>query len=127
MARDVQSVGEYIATQPGEVQQVLRRVRAAIHAALPEIEEVISYKMPTFRTPNGIVLYLAAWKEHYSLYPATGRLLAAFKKELTPFAVNKSTIRFAFSDPVPAQLIERIAKFRSKELAARDRSKTKDT
>ena len=64
-------------------------------------------------------LYFAGWKQHYSLYPANGRVLAAFKDELAPYEVNKSTIRFPLSLPVPGRLIGRIAKFRAKEVADR--------
>jgi uncharacterized protein YdhG (YjbR/CyaY superfamily) len=69
------------------------------------------------------VLYFAGWKQHYSLYPATEHLLDAFKDELAPYDVNKGTIRFPLSQPVPVKLIERIAKFRAKEVAERGKSK----
>jgi uncharacterized protein YdhG (YjbR/CyaY superfamily) len=64
------------------------------------------------------VIYFAGWKRHYSLYPATRRLVAAFKDELAPYEVNdKGTIRFPLSEPVPVKLIEAIATFRAKEVA----------
>ena len=56
------------------------------------------------------------WKKHYSLYPATARVLAEFQEELAPYEVNKSTIRFPLSGPVPVKLIARIAKFRASEI-----------
>jgi uncharacterized protein YdhG (YjbR/CyaY superfamily) len=69
------------------------------------------------------VLYFAGWKQHYSLYPATGRVVAAFKDELAPYQISKGTIRFPLSEPVPARLIGRIAKFRAKEVAEREKAK----
>ena len=67
---------------------------------------------------GGTVLYFAGWKHHYSLYPADAHLVAAFKEDLEPYEVNdKGTIRFPLSQPVPVQLIGRIAKFRAKEAA----------
>ena len=60
----------------------------------------------------------AGWKQHYSLYPAIGRLVAEFKVELAPYEISKGTIRFPLSDPVPVKLIERITKFRAKEAAS---------
>jgi uncharacterized protein YdhG (YjbR/CyaY superfamily) len=65
------------------------------------------------------VLYFAGWKRHYSLYPATKRVIAAFTDDLAPFEVNKGTIRFPLSRPVPVKLIERIAKLRAREVAER--------
>jgi uncharacterized protein YdhG (YjbR/CyaY superfamily) len=65
------------------------------------------------------VIYFAAWKKHYSLYLASEGVVSAFKDELAPYAVRKGTVSFPLSKPVPAKLIERIAKFRAKEIAAR--------
>jgi uncharacterized protein YdhG (YjbR/CyaY superfamily) len=117
------SVDEYIALQPETVQGVLERVRSTIRKALPEAEEVISYKIPAYKVHGSPVLYFAGWSQHYSLYPATDRVIGAFKKELTPYEVNKSTIRFPLSKPVPVKLIARIAKFRAKEVPEREKAK----
>ena len=40
-----------------------------------------------------------------------------------PYKVNKGTIRFPLSQPVPVKLIERIAKFLAKEASERARAK----
>ena len=63
------------------------------------------------------------WKQHYSLYPATGRLVAALKDDLAPYEVSKGTIRFPLSEAVPVKLIGRIAKFLAQEAARRARPK----
>jgi len=120
---DFKSVDEYIASQPEAVQGVLERVRGAIRKAVPSAEEVISYQMPTYKLRGGPVLYFAGWKQHYSLYPATGRVVAAFKNDLALYEVSKGTLRFPLSEPVPVKLIERIAKFRAKEVAEREKAK----
>lgn len=121
---DFKSVDEYLATYPEEVQAILQRVRSTIRKALPEAEEVISYQIPAYKLDGGTVLYFAGWKRHYSLYPATDRLVEAFKEGLAPYEVNeKGTIRFPLSRPVPMKLIGRIAKFRAKEAAEDARAK----
>jgi uncharacterized protein YdhG (YjbR/CyaY superfamily) len=117
------SVDEYIATHPEDVQAILQRVRSTIRKAVPGAEEVISYQIPAYKLHGGPVLYFAGWKQHYSLYPATAHVVAAFKDDLAPYEVNKGTIRFPLSQPVPVKLIERIAKFRAKETAERARAK----
>ena len=86
---------------------------------MPKAEEVISYKIPAYKLRGGPVLYFAGWKQHYSLYPATGSLAAAFKDDLAPYELSKGTIRFPLSEPVPVRLISRIAKFRAKEAGER--------
>ena len=117
------SVAEYITTYPGDVQPILQRVRSSIRKAVPGAEEVISYQIPTYKLHGTYVVYFAGWKQHYSLYPANGRLVAAFEEDLAPYKISKGTIRFPLSEPVPVKLIERIAKFLAKEAAARARPK----
>jgi uncharacterized protein YdhG (YjbR/CyaY superfamily) len=120
---DFKSVDEYIASQPEAVQGILERVRSTIRKAVPGAEEVISYKIPTYKLHSSPVLYFAGWKQHYSLYPASVRLVTAFRDELAPYQINKGTIRFPLSQPVPVKLIGRIAKFRAKEVAEREKTK----
>jgi uncharacterized protein YdhG (YjbR/CyaY superfamily) len=120
---DFKSVDEYIASQPEAVRSILERVRSAIRKAVPAAEEVISYKIPTYKLPGGPVLYFAGWKKHYSLYPVTERVVSAVKDELASYEINKATIRFPLSEPVPVKLIGRIAKFRAQEVAGRSKAK----
>jgi uncharacterized protein YdhG (YjbR/CyaY superfamily) len=86
---------------------------------VPKAEESISYRIPTYKLERERLLYFAGWKRYYSLYPATKTMLEAFKSDLAPHEVVKSTIRFSLAEPVPVKLIERIAKFRAKEILER--------
>jgi uncharacterized protein YdhG (YjbR/CyaY superfamily) len=118
------SVDEYIAAQPEAVQEILGRVRATIRKAVPGAQEVISYKMPTYMLDGDRLLYFAVWKQHYSIYAATKQVVAAFEDELASYEIDKGTVRFPLSEPVPVKLIERIVKFRAKEIAGRRKAKT---
>lgn len=109
------SVTGYIAAQPRGAQAALKRVRRAIRKGMPTAEEVIAYRIPGYKLHGRTALYFAGWTDHYSLYPSTDRLVAAFKDELAPYDIRKSTIRFPLSEPVPVKLIERLAKFRATE------------
>jgi uncharacterized protein YdhG (YjbR/CyaY superfamily) len=118
------SVSAYIAAQPRAAQASLRRVRGAIQKALPRAEEVISYGIPAYRVEGRAVVYFAGFKQHYSLYPAGPRIVAAFQKELAPYEYNgRGTIRFPLSEPVPERLVERLAAFMAKEAAERIRAR----
>jgi uncharacterized protein YdhG (YjbR/CyaY superfamily) len=113
------SVDDYISAQPEPARVSLKLVRRAIRKALPRAKESISYQMPTYKIDDEAVIYFAGWKKHYSLYPAGPSLVAAFKDDLASCEVNKSTIRFPISEPVPVKLIERIAKYRAREAGER--------
>ena len=121
---DFKSVHDYIASQPEAARRILGRVRSAIRKAVPGAEEVISYGIPTYKLHSRAVLYFAGWKEHYSLYPASQRVVTAFKNELAAYEVNKGTIRLPLAEPVPMKLIGRIAKFRAKEIGEREKAKS---
>ena len=124
MARtEFKSVDEYIASQPEAVRGVLKRVRSIIRTAVPGAEEVISYQIPTYKVNGRAVIHFAGWKQHYSLYPSTDHVVAAFKDDLARYEVSRGTIRFPLSEPVPVKLIEAVARFRAKEVAAREKAK----
>lgn len=110
------SVSAYIAAQPKSSQPTLKKVRAAIRKGLPGAAEVVSYGMPAYKLNSRGVIAFAGWKEHYSIYPASKEMVAAFRKELAPYEFNdKGTIRFPLSEPVPAKLLENLARFRAKQ------------
>ena len=45
----------YIEAQPEEMRKYLKEIRDAIHTALPEAEERISWSMPTFWKGKNII------------------------------------------------------------------------
>jgi uncharacterized protein YdhG (YjbR/CyaY superfamily) len=116
------SVATYIAGFPRPVQTILKRVRGIVRKVVPGAEESISYQIPTYKLKGRPVIYFAAFKEHYSIYPSNTRLVAAFKDKLEGYEKSKGTIRFPLSEPVPVKLIEAIAKFRAKEVIEAQRA-----
>jgi uncharacterized protein YdhG (YjbR/CyaY superfamily) len=124
MARtDFKTVNEYIASKPKDLQTVLKRVRSTIRKAVPKAEEGISYQIPVYKLNGVAVLFFAGWKQHFSLYPVSDGLVAEFSKELEGYEISKGTIRFPLSATVPVDLIDRIAKFRAKQLTLREKGK----
>jgi uncharacterized protein YdhG (YjbR/CyaY superfamily) len=61
----------------------------------------------------------AAYKNHYSLFPASDAVIEALGHELTPYLAGKGTIRFPANRPVPTALVTKIVKVRLAENAAR--------
>src|SRR5262249_9161805 len=102
--------------QPAPARPVLERVRETIRKALPGAIEGISYRIPVYKLHGRMVLYFAGFQHHYSLYPATPRLVAVLGKELAGRLHNKATIRFPFDVAVPSRLIARIARQRAAEV-----------
>jgi uncharacterized protein YdhG (YjbR/CyaY superfamily) len=117
------SVEEYIADQPEAVQPKLEQVRAAIRRAVPEAVEGIGYGMPGYKLHGKPMLYFASFKEHYSLFAASGTFFAALEDKLRGYEVRKGTVHFPLAQPVPAKLISRVAKLRAAGIAATQEEK----
>ena len=107
------TIDEYIAVQPEAVQPKLRELRRILRAALPEAEERISWSMPTYWKGQNLI-HFAASKKHLGLYPG-GEATTVFAEELKDYDVSKGTIRLPYDKPLPAELIETIARWRCKE------------
>jgi uncharacterized protein YdhG (YjbR/CyaY superfamily) len=111
------SVDEYIAGQPEKVRPMLEQVRAAIRSTVPEAVEGIGYRMPGYKLQGKPMLYFAGFKEHYSLFAASGTFFAALEHELSGYELRKGTVHFPLDKPVPVTLIRRIAKLRAAGIA----------
>jgi uncharacterized protein YdhG (YjbR/CyaY superfamily) len=121
---DFKTVDEYLATLPPHSQQVLGQVRQAIHTAVPEAEEAISYQIPAVKF-HGWIFYFSAFKTHFSLScPPPFTVFDMFKEELSIYKLSKSTIQFPLDQPVPVDLIQRMSQFRAKENLERETAKT---
>jgi uncharacterized protein YdhG (YjbR/CyaY superfamily) len=123
---EFRSVDQYIATHPENVQAILQRFRSAIRKAVPGAEETISYQIPAYKLQGRPVIYFAGWKQHYSLYPATDRVVETFKDDLAPYKMSRGTIRFPLSKPAPVKLIAGIARLRAKEVVEDAKAKRTD-
>src|SRR5215475_13489996 len=108
-----ETVDEYIAAQPDGVRPKLEQMRAAIRKAVPEAVEVIGYRMPGYKLHGKPMLYFAGFKEHYSLFAASGSFFATLEEELRGYELRKGTVHFSLTKPVPVKLIAKIAKLRA--------------
>lgn len=116
-------IDEYISGFPSETREVLTKIRTVIRASAPEVEETISYHMPTFKF-HGILVHFAAYKTHIGFYP-TPSGIERYKKELSGYELSKGTVRFEFDKPIPYDLIQKITAFRARENLERMKRKRK--
>ena len=112
------SVEEYLAALPERSRAALATLRETIKAAAPEAIETISYQMPTFRFHGRLLVSYAAFKDHCSIFPASGAVMDALGQELKPYFSGKSTIRFDPDEPLPATLVKKLVEVRLEENAA---------
>ena len=112
-----QTIDEYIAACPADVQTRLQALREAIHAAAPEAAERISYGMPAF-AQDGILVYFAALKHHIGFYP-TPSGIDAFADELASYRSTKGAVQFPLDQPLPLDVVAKVVRFRVEENRAR--------
>lgn len=104
------TVDEYIANFAPDVQAILEKIRQSVKAAAPDAEEVISYRMPTFKL-NGVLVHFAAFKKHIGLFPPP-RGDDSLMKAVKPYAGPKGNLQFPLDQRIPYALIRRIVKAR---------------
>jgi uncharacterized protein YdhG (YjbR/CyaY superfamily) len=115
------SIEAYIASAEPKARPILKRLRRILRKAAPDATEVISYGMPAFRE-NGVLLYFAAFKNHIGVYPPISGD-KALEKALARYRGPKGNLQFPLSEPIPYDLIERIAGLRVKQDAAKAAAK----
>ena len=113
------NTAEYLATLTDEQRAVLGGLRDAILAAAPGAEEHFSYGIPAFRLDGKTLIWFAAWKNHYSLYPMSAATLRDHADELAGYPTSKGTVRFPASRPLPHDLVTKLVRARVAELRER--------
>lgn len=104
-----QVIDAYIAQQPESVQPLLRQVRDTLRAALPQAQERISWRMPTYWNKRNII-HFAAFQKHIGLYPGA-EAIVHFADRLAPFQTSKGAVQLPYHKPLPLELIAEIAKW----------------
>lgn len=112
------TIEEHLAALPAARRAVMDELRRTIRAAAPDAAESIAYAMPSLRTAEGrFLVSYESFSRHYSLFPASGRVIAELGSELTPYLSGRATLKFPASSPVPFDLVRRVVEIRVKETA----------
>ena len=114
MADKPTNIDEYLATLTDDQRAALEQLRKAISAAAPRAEAGFSYGIPAFKLEGKPVIWYAAWKRHYSLYPIGSEHAA----DIEGYETSKGTIRFPAYEPLPLGLVKKLVKARIAEVRA---------
>ena len=107
------TVDEYISGFPPEVAGRLQRIREIIVSAVAagsdaEPEERIRYGIAAVMLGGRYALHYAGWKKHIGLYPVP-TLDEPLESRIAPFRAEKDSVVFPHAQPVPYELIGRVA------------------
>lgn len=112
-------VASYITALPPDARKAIKQVRTAIRAAAPRAEEAFSYRIPAFRMDGKPLVWYAAFRNHYSVYPIGAAITRSLAKEVDGYETSKGTIRFPLTEPVPVSLVKKLVKARIAEVRQR--------
>ena len=112
---------DLLAALPEPQQSTLRVVRAHLRTVLPDADEGMKYKMPTFIV-NGVgVASYDGFKRHCSYFPHSGNVVAAAGPVKGGTPAGKGTLQFPVDAPLPLATVRKLVKVRLAEIAVRGR------
>ncbi len=100
------SVDEYLENAPQARRQALETVRELILKTVPQAQETMHYRMPTYEY-DGVICSLASQKHYMSLYMDT-QLVDKFRDQLGHLDCGKSCIRFKRIEDLPLDVVRQI-------------------
>jgi uncharacterized protein YdhG (YjbR/CyaY superfamily) len=106
----------YFAALAPAARRRLRKLRSIIRQAAPDAVESFSYRMPGFRLDGRPLVWYAAFKVHYSLFPITAAIQRAFSDALEGYETSTGTVRFPMTHEPPAGLVQKLVEARIAEV-----------
>ena len=107
MSATSDDVDAYLASLPEPARQPVEQVRQALHAALPGSGEKRSYGIVGVTVDGKVVVWFGGYADHVGVYPVPGD--ADLEGELAPYRAGKGTLRFPLAEPMPLDLVRRVA------------------
>ena len=112
------TIPAYIQAAPAAGQAHLNRLYEILREVAPDAEEVIKWGTPFFVEPRFLFAF-SAHKAHLSFTPDAD-CLDAFSEELAGHETTKGSLKVRYDEPLPEELIRRMAEHRVRVVARRE-------
>lgn len=109
--KKIQTIDDYIALFPSNVQKLLTQMRLLISKVTPEAAETINYGIPTFKLNGRNLVHFGAFKKHIGFYPGSDAM-EHFDKDLAKYKRAKGSVQFPFEEKIPVELVKKIVTYR---------------
>jgi uncharacterized protein YdhG (YjbR/CyaY superfamily) len=94
MHSHAETVDEYIDFFQGNTRQVLSSIRSITHEEMPQYEELMKYRMPTYRYHDQVFAF-AVQKRYLSVYVKRENLIRKYRGEIGKHNLGKNCILYA--------------------------------
>lgn len=105
----------YFASVSPDALRLLEAIQAGVEVSVPGATRSIGYNMPAFKQAR-VFFYFAAFKKHIGIYPPVTQD-AQLIQELAPYRGAKGNLSFPLGEPLPIDLIGRVALALSRQYA----------
>lgn len=112
------TIDEYIAAAPVQAQEKLHELRAILREVAPNAKEAIKWGQPVMEEKR-ILFSFSAYKSHLNFMP-TRSTVDVFREELTGYTTGKDTIQLPYDQPLPVELVRKIASHRAWDVREND-------
>lgn len=100
-------IDDYLLHVTPTQKESLEHIRSLVKQLTPEAEEVISYGVPAFKMNKRPLLYMGAFKDHMSIFPASDGMLEGVP-EIAAYRTSKGTLQFTEAMPIPDEVLKKI-------------------
>lgn len=115
MSEKATSIDEYLAGINPAFRAELMRIRALVTRLVPNVEETISYGMPTLKYKDRALVYFTASKKHMSFYPSSWAI-DELQDRLTGYKTTQHAVQFTLENPLPSELIEDLVRIHVRDI-----------
>ncbi len=103
-----EEVDAYLEALDEPKRSTLETVRRTILEIVPAAEQVISYRVPAFRTGGRTVAGLAAFRHHLSYLPFSGSVLPPPRRRAGGLHDDEERVALPRRPPLPEALIRKL-------------------
>ena len=114
------AVDDHLANCAPDDRAALVHLRALVHELVPDVVEVLSYRLPAFALAEGsskmIFGGFSAGTRFLSWYPFSGKTITTLADELAGFETTKGSIHFTPARTLSADLVRLLVHTRIDEI-----------
>jgi uncharacterized protein YdhG (YjbR/CyaY superfamily) len=112
-------IDDYLVQIDEPKRRTLATLRKAILSIIPQAEQGLAYGLPAFRLHGKVVAGFAAFRNHLSYLPHSGRVLSRLRDEVASYTTSKGALQFPVDKPLPKGLVKKLIDTRLLELGER--------